>query len=275
MRAALLVASALLLTPVTGHAQILTDSPSEDLQMLKDYAQSLKDYVVENSQWLEETKTDLNTAQTYLQLVTQYAAFVANPQLAVQQLLNQTGLSQDLPVSPMVIMSLANGFQMSGGASLGGDLAKLQMLSGFTNSAYSTAHVYTCTGTDPTCIDLNARANGIAGSMGIAQTGYADIQTHQGVITCLRADLAGTTDPAKRETILAQIGTEQLYIQNVLASLTAASMQSGLAQQSDAQRMTERQRASADAYFNATQPITGVGAVTGQAASLPPLFSAN
>lgn len=272
MRTALLVATTMLLMPVAGHAQILTDSPSEDLQMVKDWVLQQKQWITQQTQVLHEAATDLNTANTYLQEVQTYLAFVQNPSLAnAMGLLNAAGLGSDLPANPLQVMALANGFtSMSSGGSLSADLAKLRMLAGYANGAFGVNHVYTCTATDQTCTDLNGRANGIAGSMGIAQTGYADIQAHQAAIAGLRADLVGTTDPAKRETVIAQIGTEQLYIQSTLASLTAAGQQANLAQQSDRQRTLERQRASADAFFADTQPITGLI----NAPPAPPLFSA-
>lgn len=279
MRTILLLTTALFLLPVTGHTQVLTDSPSEDLQMLKDWVQTQKTWILQNTQALHEAATDLNTAQTYLQDVQTYLAFVENPSLAnAMGLLNAAGLGSSLPADPMQVMSLANGFtsMSSGGGSLSADLSKLRMVSSYASSAFGANHVYTCSALDSACAAMNARANGIAGSMGLAQAGYGDIQAHLGVISGLRADLAGTTDPAKRETISAQIGTEQLYIQNTLASLTAVGQQANLAQQSDRQRTLERQRASADDLFDNTQPITAastVAATSGQPDNLPPLFN--
>src|SRR5208282_6405536 len=134
-----------------------------------------------------------------------------------------------------------------------------------------------CPATDQACTDLNARGNGIAGSMGITQAAYQDIQTHLATYQALRDDLAGETTPAKRETIQAQIALEQAWLANMQASLQSAAQQSAMQAESFRQRTLERQRASADDYFDGTQPITSTAAVVSDASvdAFPPLFPAN
>jgi len=184
-----------------------------------------------------------------------------------------------MPVNPMQLMSLVNGFNSMrpGGGGLMGDLAALRSISGFANSAFGTNHVYTCPATDQACTDLNARSNGIAGSMGITQAAYQDIQAHLATIQALRDDLAGETTPAKRETIQAQLLTEQVWMANMQASLASTGMQASMQAESFRQRTLERQRASADDYFDSTQPITSSAAVVSDASidAVPPLFTAN
>jgi len=279
MRKILWLTGALML-PITAHGQVITDSPAEDIANLKSYLQELKAWVVQNTQVLHEAATDLNTANTYAQEVQTYLAFVENPTLAnFMGIVNSAGLGSDMPINPLQVMSLANGFNsMQANGSLTAELGQLRMLSGFASGAFGANHVYTCTATDAACTDINARSNGIAGSMGMTQTAYADLQAHKAMAAALRADLVGETDPAKRETIIAQIGTEQLYIATIQASNTAAAQQANLAQQSAEQRIIERQRQSADAWFDDTQPITNAASVaanTGQPDALPPLFTAN
>ena len=279
MRKALL-AACLVALPVTSFAQVQVQDQESILQQIKSYEQELKSWVLENTQELHEAATDLQTGQIYAQEMETYLHFVENPTLAnAMGLLNSVGLGSDLPANPLQVMSLANGFvSMGNGGSLAGDLSRLQMLSGFASSSFAANHVYTCTGTDQACVNLNARANGIAGSMGLTQTTYADIQAHQATLQALRDDLAGTTDPAKRETITAQIGVEQAYLLNTAGKLQAAAQQAALAQQSAQQRTLEMQRQSADAYFAATAPLNSTAQVvanTAQPDTLPPLFSAN
>jgi hypothetical protein len=113
--------------------------------------------------------------------------------------------------------------------------------------------------------------------MAIAQAAYADIQAHLPIIQALRDDLAGETNPARRETIQAQLQAEQLYVQNTQARMLAASQQAALQRQSFQQRALEMQRASADDLFDSTMPITSAAAVVSPSDApdaLPPLFAA-
>jgi hypothetical protein len=278
MRAALL-ASAILLLPCAARAQVETNSISEDLALAKSYLQELKAYILDQTSVLHEAATDLQTAEIYAQDLQTYIAFVQNPTLAnAMGILNNLGLASALPIDPTQVMGLANGFaSMNGNGGLQGALSTLRTVNGFAQGAFGQNHVYTCSATDGACVDMNARGNGIAGSMGIAQAGYGDIQAHLAVIQGLRDDLAGETDPAKRETILAQLSAEQLFVGNTQARLIAAGQQATLQQQSFQQRALERQRASADTLFSNTDPITSTAAVvsaSGAPDNLPPLFSA-
>ena len=85
------------------------------------------------------------------------------------------------------------------------------------------------------------------------------------------------TTPAKRETIQAQLLTEQVWMANMQASLASTGQQAMMQAQSFQQRTLERQRASADDFFDQTQPITNANAVASAATTdaIPPLFTAN
>ena len=239
--------------------------------------QSLKSYFQQAIQIKHEIQTDLNTANMYAQEIQTYLSFVNNPSLsAAMGLINRTGLGSDLPVDPREVASLASGYasMTSGGrgiTSLAGGLARLRMIAGYAGSSYSANHVYNCDGADPVCADMNARANGIAGSMGLTQAAYANVAAHVEVIQGLRDDLAGTTDPAKRETILAQLAAEQGWLNSMQTSLAAASQQAALQQQAMSQRNAERQRQSADQLAASTQPMTGLL----PSPPVPPLFASN
>lgn len=247
--------------PGRANALIPTDSIAEDIALAQSYAQALKTWILQNTQALSEANTDIQTAKIYLQDVESYIAFVQNPSLyAAQALLDSAGLTSDLPVSPQIMMQIANGFDSlrgAGGAmSLNQAFGLLNVLGSLTSTAFAANHVYTCPAADPVCVDINARAAGIAGSMGTAASVYADLQKHQTIAAGLRADLAGETTPARRETISAQLQIETVWTANLAASLKAAMAQSQLQQESFNQRAIERQRQSADALFADTQPIT-------------------
>jgi len=285
MRRTLLAAACLLALSGRAHAQIpvtdvgvLFNSAQEVVNQVKSYALDLKTYILDETSGLHEAATDLNTAQTYLQEAQTYLALVQNPSLAnAMGILGRVGLTNDMPINPMQVMSLTNGFNSMGNGGLMGDLAALRTINGYAIGALGQNHVYTCPATDQACTDLNARGNGIAGSMGITQAAYQDIQAHLATIQALRDDLAGETTPAKRETIQAQLLTEQVWMANMQASLASTGMQASMQAQSFQQRTLERQRASADDYFDGTQPITNTGSVVSQATvdAVPPLFTAN
>nr|WP_294566813.1 type IV secretion system protein [uncultured Rhodopila sp.] len=278
---AILLATAVLLLPIAAHAQVSTDSINEDLALAKSYLQSIQSYILEQTSGLHAAATDLQTAQIYAQELQTYIAFVQNPTLsAAMGLINQAGLGSDLPINPTQVMGLANGFGSvsSGGTlTLNGAFAALRSVNGYAQGAFGANHQYTCKATDQACQDMNARANGIAGSMGIAQAAYADVQAHAPIIQALRDDLAGETDPAKRETIQAQLQAELLYVANTETRMNAAYQQATLQQQSFQQRTLERQRSAADDLFDSTMPVTSTAAVVSASdapAALPPLFTA-
>lgn len=269
-----LLASALFCAPVATHAQIVVVNPTETIQMLKDSAQQIKGYLLQYQQSIHEAMTDIQTAQMV-------AGMIANPSLgAAEALTGMTGLNNDLPVTPHDLMSLSSGYSMlssatGNGVSLNGALSALRSINGFASSSYSTNHVYGCTGSDGACGDLNYRANALAGSMGLTQAAYGDVRTHLAIVQALRDQMSGITTPAQRETIMEQLQAEQLWTQNMQASLTSAQMQAAYQDKSFEQRNLERQRQSADDLFNNTQPITPAsmsqpyGAVT----AAPPTFS--
>lgn len=261
MRKVLLLMSALLL-PRAAYAVVPVEDLPSEFQQVQSYLQDLKAWVVQNSQWLHEANTDLQTAQIYAQELQTYLSFVADPSLGrAMGIVNQAGLGNDLPVNPGSMMGIAGGFNslsnQGGTMHLNQAFGLLGNLSRLTSASYGQNHVYTCTATDPACVDINARANGIAGSMGTTQAQYAAMKAHEGSMQAWRDEMVGVTDPAKRETIMAQLQIEQVWTANNTAQLEASVDQAALQQQSFQQRTIERQRQSADALFSDSQPMTG------------------
>ena len=134
-----------LLSAAPAHAQIpVTDIFADSVgwvqnleNQVKQYALDLKTYILDETSGLHEAATDLNTAQTYLQTLQTYLAFVQNPSLAnAMGLLNTLGLSSDMPVNPMQLMSLINGFNSMGNGGLMGDLAALRTINGYAMGAF-------------------------------------------------------------------------------------------------------------------------------------------
>lgn len=257
----LLLLTAISLASFTSmaRAEVPVIDAQSNLQQLKQYALDIKKWILEQEAVLHEYNTDIQTAKIYLQDVETYISWVANPAYGAQQLLNQTGLTDDLPVSPTSMMQIASGFtsiNSGGGFSLSAINSKLGMLSNLSSGAYAENHVYTCTSADAACKDVNARANGIAGSMGTVQSVYADIQARQAIMTQLRADLNGTTTPALRETLMNQWNAENVYVNALAVKLQAAMGQATLQQNAYDQRVIERQVQGADTMMANNPAIT-------------------
>lgn len=262
MRLRMLLLAPALLLPSAAHAVVPVEDLPSEFQQAQSYLQDLKAWVVQNSQWLHEANTDLQTAQIYAQELQTYLALVNEPPLqAVMGLVNRAGLGNDLPVNPSSMMGIAGGFNslsnQNGAMSLNQAFGALGNLSRLTSVSYGQNHVYTCAATDPACIDINARSNGIAGSMGTTQAQYASMKAHEGSMQAWRDEMVGVTDPAKRETIMAQLQIEQVWTANNTAQLQASVDQAALQQQSFQQRTIERQRQSADELLADSQPMAG------------------
>lgn len=268
----LLIAAGILLAPAAARAQVPVSDSVTELNVIQSYAQSIKAWTLQYKQYAEEAATDLNTAQAYAQDVETFNSFVQDPSLgAALGLVQVAGLGNDLPVSPYQLMSAANGFGGQGGVN--GALSALRAVSNLAGTNYQAMHVYACQAADQPCADLNARGNGIAGSMGVQQAAYQDYRAHQGIVQGLRDQLGGVTTPALRETITAQLQAEQVWTANMQGSAQAAAEQAALARQSMVQRVDERQRQSADELFNDTAPITDVPPPPADVATGPTIYS--
>jgi hypothetical protein len=224
-----------------GRAQIAVDSLTADFNAVKDLAGPAKAYALQAQQYVNE-------AQQLAQLVNTYDAFVANPSLgAATGLMTQTGLGNDLPINPASLMSLTSGYSMSL-ANLG---AKLSVLSSLSNASYNQNHIFTCTNQSWSCQQQQQRGYGLAGTSGIAQSAYQDLQNHLPIIQALRDQANAATTPAEREKVTLALQSETTWNNNLAAQIQAAEMQAktdeaGLTQQ-DNEKISQAMQATIDA----------------------------
>ena len=106
-------------TGLVAQAKQLVETVKQETQGLRSYLTQLQQYATE----LQTYATDAEMA----------ANFIHDPSLgAATGLMNLAGVGNSLPVNPMAVMGLVNGFSGSIG-SLSGSLGKLQQLSGLVN----------------------------------------------------------------------------------------------------------------------------------------------
>jgi hypothetical protein len=241
MRSKLAVAVCVICLCGPTQAQIAVDSLTADFNAVKDLAGQAKQYALSAQQYVTE-------AQQLLTLVQTFNAFVQNPNLgAALGLMNATGLGNDLPINPQSLMALTSGYSMSL-ANLG---AKLSVLSSLSNAAYNQNHVYTCTDQSWACQQQQQRGYGIAGSAGIAQAAYQDLQNHLPVIQALRDQASTATTPAQRENVALALQSETVWNNNLSAQIQAAAMQAKSDEASLAQQDNEKVSQSVDATIAA------------------------
>jgi hypothetical protein len=103
-------------TGLVAQAKQLVETVKQETQGLRSYLTQLQQYATE----LQTYATDAEMA----------ANFIHDPSLgAATGLMNLAGVGNSLPVNPMAVMGLVNGFNGSIGG-LSGSLGKLQQLSG-------------------------------------------------------------------------------------------------------------------------------------------------
>jgi hypothetical protein len=223
---------------------------------IKAYALQLEAYVVQakawatqNLQWVLQGQQYAMQAQQYLLEGEQLLAFVHNPNLgAALGLLNKAGLGNTLP--PVYgVLGIVNGFQYGQGG-LPEITGILSALSGLVSSSFATNHVYTPTDQTWSSQQLIARANGIAGEQGTAQTTYQDLHEHAALLPALRAQLLTATNPKDVADAAAQIAVEQTWTANEAAQM--AAVQATYQAQSDAviQRDNEKLKMDFTNFIN-------------------------
>jgi hypothetical protein len=99
-----------------------------------------------------------------------------------QTLMNLAEVGNSLPVNPMAVMGLVNGFSGSVG-SLSGSLGKLQQLSSLVNMTSGANHVYSPTDGSWSSQQLNDSSTAIAGTQGSAASLLQDLQGHGAAVT--------------------------------------------------------------------------------------------
>jgi hypothetical protein len=201
------------------------------LQEAKTTLQEAKNYLLQAQQYATQV-------QQYATEVQQYMAFVHDPSLgSAVGLMNQAGLSNDLPINPMAVQSLTSGYNSL--SSLSGILGRLSQLNGLVNSSFTNNHVYTCADQSYACQQLNANGNGLAGTQGGALVVYQDLRNHLPIIQALRDRLATATTPKDVQDAQAQLQAETLWTNNLQAELASLSINAGAQREWRAQRDNE------------------------------------
>jgi len=243
MRRILLAGACLLALSGGAHAQIpvtdvigdaswgtqLIDFGKSLEQQATDYALQIQQELIETKEligdefsWLTQASQYTMQGQQYLTEATQLAAFVRDPSLgAAMGLLNKAGLGSSLPVNPMAMMSLVNGFSNPGSMGLPQIAGVLGQLSQFSGAAYTKNHVYTPTDGSWDSTQLISNANNIAGAQGAYAATTNDLQTHAAALQALRDHLATATTPKDVQDTQAQIALEQAWTANEAAQMAA------------------------------------------------------
>jgi type IV secretion system protein VirB5 len=222
---------------LSGHARaqgVTVNDPASIMQEVNQLEQMGKTYVLQAQQALAQAQ--------------ELAAFVHNPSLgAATGLMNQTGLSNDLPVNPMAIASLTNGYGSL--SSLSAILGKLTTLSSLVGTNYSTNHVYSPTDGSWNSQQLIANGQAIAGTQGAAQAAYQDLRNHLPILQALRDRLATATTPKDVQDAQAQIESEQAWTNNLNSELQAIQVNYQAQADSRMQRDNESLDAGIDSFL--------------------------
>lgn len=221
---------------------------------VEQYTLQVKQYVGEQLSWAKQLQQYALQMQQYENQLQLFLNFYHNPSLgAAQGILGRVGLGSTLPVNPTSVLGMVNGFQYGGGG-----LARINgltsQLSGLISSSWATSHVYTPTDASWTSEQLVARANGIAGAQGAAQSAYGDLASHSDTLPALRDTLLHSTDSKSVADASAQVQTEIAYNTNEAAKLQAIQAAYEAQRDSVIQRDNEKLSQNIEAFI-ATSPI--------------------
>ncbi len=188
---------------------------------VEQYTLQVKQYVGEELSWAKQIQQYALQLQQYENQLQLYLNFFHYPSLgAAMGMLGTVGLGSSLPVNPSAVLGLVNGFNFGGGG-----LARINgltsQLSGLVSGSWVTSHVYTPTDASWTSEQLVARANGIAGAQGAAQSAYGDLASHSDTLPALRDTLLRSEDSKSVADASAQVQTEIAYNVNESAKLQA------------------------------------------------------
>lgn len=218
-----------------AHAQgIAVIDAASIFQQIEQLAQEVKSYGLQ--------------AQQYLTQVQQLEALVHNPSLgAAMGLMNTTGLNNDLPVNPLAVQSLTNGYNSLN--SLAGILGKLTTLTNLVNTNYNANHIYSPTDGSWNSQQLIANGNAIAGTQGAAQAAYQDLRNHLPVIQALRDRLLTATNPKDVADAQAQLVAETTWTNNLQSELQAIQVNAEAQAASRAQQDNESLDQGIDSFL--------------------------
>lgn len=153
-------------------------------------------------------------------------AFVHSPNIgAAMGLVNQAGYGNDLPVNPLAVQSLMNGY--------GGLLGRVGTLGSLVNSSYTANHLYSPTDQGFASQELVSNGNALAGTQGAAEAAYQDLRNHLPVITALSTSLTTATDPKDVMDLQARLQAEAVWTASLNSQLSSIQI---AAQAEDASR---------------------------------------
>jgi hypothetical protein len=221
-------------------ADVPTFDASNALGQVKALAQELKGYLLQAQQYT-------TALQQYYAEAQMLAGLVHNPAGEIGAVLNLTGLGQDLPVSPMALLSLTQGFGGAGG--LPGIMGKLSLLNGLTAGAYNSSHLTDCVDKSYTCAEQNSQEWGLAGTKGTLATLYSDLQSHISTMQALRGQLADAGDPKAVADLSAAVQTEGAYVQNLTGQATVIGLLADQQQRTASSLADQRMRADMTAFL--------------------------
>lgn len=216
------------LAAVSGTARsqgVIVNDPASILQQVKTYALEIKGYAA-------QAQSLATQVLQYQQEIEQYVAFVHDPTLgAALGIMNQTGLSNSLPINPQALASLVNG--SANPSSI------LGALGGLANTSYGANHIYSPDDGSWNSRQLIANGNSVANTQGAAQATYQNLRDHMPVIQALRDHLLTATTPKDVQDSQAQMEAETLWTHNLNSQL--AAIQVNYQTQQDARRQRDEE----------------------------------
>lgn len=248
MRTPALAFAACVLLSARAHAQGVTvNDPASIFQEAQQVAQQAKSYLLQAQQFATQAQ-QLNTALQELQ------AFVHAPSLgAAGILLNQAGVGNSLPVSPMAVAALINGTASIN--SLSGLLGQLSGLSNLIGTNYATNHIYSPTDGSWASRQLIANGNSIAAVEGQQQAVYQDLRNHLPVLQALVTRLQSASNPKDVADAQAQIAGQVAWTNNLQAELASIDANYRAQQDARAQRSDEAVAQSFDNFISAANAL--------------------
>jgi DhnA family fructose-bisphosphate aldolase class Ia len=167
--------------------------------------------------------------------------------------MNTAGLSNSLPVNPMAVASLTNGYASLD--SLSDILGKVSQLNGLVNTNLATNHVYSPTDGSWNSQQLIANGNAIAGTQGAAQSVYQDLQNHLPILQALRDRLSTATTPKDVADAESQIQAEAAWTSNLQSELAAIDVNFRAEADSRVQRDNEAMDQSFDNFITSANAL--------------------
>lgn len=218
----------------------LTEAEKAFALQVSSYALQAKQYAGEYFGWITQYQQLVTEMAHYYNDAMELVNFAHHPTYGqAMGLMNQSGLTNDLPFNPSSAMNLLNG--SSYGQGIFGEVqGLLNSLSGFAGNSYSANAVYQPTDGSWASQQLIANGNGIAGSQGAAMAAYGDYRNHMGVLPSLRQTAASADTMKDAADAGNQIAVETAWNLNALGQQNAMAWMA--AQQRDARVQRDEER---------------------------------